>query len=270
MTFTGPDRGGAEREGRGGGLGVPRRTKVLVALALLGATFWAGWWARGKLTHDEGTVPALGDRARLTAAPGPSEAAVVVFEGALGASDAGAVSGPVPDASSQVASSSPTASNAGADVAGPSQPTATPLPSDGGPSTASVPDTGTWGTPSTPGNAPPSVPDDAERMTWSVDRDGIQGAVREALPDIRECYEGWLRANPALAGKVTVRFTIATDADDGERGKVTKAALVASDVGHPLMEGCVLNVMAGLAFEAPSDGKPLDVNYPIILQTEPR
>lgn len=269
MTFTGPDRPGAERDGRGGGLGVPRRTKVLVALALLGATFWAGWWARGKLTRDEGAPPTVGDRARLTVTTAPSEAAVVVFEGTLGASDAGSASGLAPDATAQATSSSPTASNAGADATGPSQPTATPLPSDGGPSAASVPDTGTWGTPSTPGNAQPSAPDDAERMTWSVDRDGIQGAVREALPDIRECYQGWLRANPALAGKVTVRFTIATDPDDGERGKVTKAALVASDVGHPLMEGCVLNVMAGLAFEAPLDGKPLDVNYPIILQTEP-
>lgn len=101
-------------------------------------------------------------------------------------------------------------------------------------------------------------------MVWSVDRDGIQGAVREAVPDIRECYAAWLRDNPELTGKITVRFSIEAR---GERGEVTSAALISSDLAHPLMEGCVLNVMRGLAFEAPPDGK-VDVSYPFVLQTD--
>ncbi len=265
MTFTGPARAGAEREG-GGGLGVPRRTKVLVAVVLLGATFWAGWWARGKLTRDEGAVSAVGGSERFTRPAVTSEAAVVVFEGTLGAGDA---SGSGADVAPIAATASAPVLDAGPDVAA----AALALPGvDAGTPLDALSTQGAVGLPaadsqtSTP--APTPTHEGRERMTWSVDRDGIQGAVREAVPDIRECYAGWLRANPALAGKVTVRFTIATDPDDAERGKVTRAALVASDVGHPLMEGCVLNVMSELAFEAPADGKPLDVNYPIILQTE--
>jgi hypothetical protein len=263
MTFTGPDRAGAERES-GGGLGVPRRTKVLVAVVLLGMAFWAGWWARGKLAREEGAAPVAGG-GEQSARPATSEAGVVVFEGALGAADGASVAGP--DVAPIAATTPAPGLDAGPDVADVAPAPPVPPGADAGAPLDAASAHGSLGMPAADASPTPA-PEARERMTWAVDRDGIQGAVREAVPDIRECYEGWLRANPALAGKVTVRFTIASDPDDAERGKVTRAALVASDVAHPLMEGCVLNVMSGLAFEAPSDGKPLDVNYPIILQTD--
>jgi hypothetical protein len=112
--------------------------------------------------------------------------------------------------------------------------------------------------------APSDVPDEPpERMIWSVDKEGIQGAVRESLPDIRDCYVAWLNDNPALAGEVKVRFTISPR---DEHGEVSSAAIVTSDLVHPLMEGCVMNVMRNLAFEPPS--REVVVNYPIVLRTE--
>jgi len=133
-----------------------------------------------------------------------------------------------------------------------------------GPSTAARAPAAPAPTSAPPSSPIPDAPSAPERMVWSVDRDGIQGAVREAVPDIRECYAAWLRDNPELTGKVTVRFVI--EARD-ERGEVTSAALVSSDMAHPLMEGCVLNVMRGLAFDAPPDGR-VEVNYPFVLLTD--
>jgi hypothetical protein len=96
---------------------------------------------------------------------------------------------------------------------------------------------------------------------------GIRSAVRASVPELRECYEGWLAQNPKIGGRLTVGFTIATDPDDATKGKVTKVELRESDVGHVFMESCVLAVFADLAFEAPKDGT-LKVNYPLTFSND--
>ena len=50
----------------------------------------------------------------------------------------------------------------------------------------------------------------ARAQIWSVDREGVQGAVRSAIPEIRECYESWINLNPSLQGKLIVSFKIET------------------------------------------------------------
>jgi len=103
---------------------------------------------------------------------------------------------------------------------------------------------------------------------WSADKDGIQGAVREIQPAMVDCYEGWLRTNPALGGKLLVSFTITADADGGlGPGRVTEAALKSSELEHPILEGCVLNAFQDLVFERPPGG-PLKVNYPVRFSAE--
>lgn len=101
-------------------------------------------------------------------------------------------------------------------------------------------------------------------MVWSLDTEGIKGAVQEATPDIADCYTAWLRAHPDLEGKATVKFVIgATGEGDDRQGQIEQVTLDESELGHGLMEGCILNVMAGLQFEAPDE--PITVRYPFDL-----
>lgn len=104
------------------------------------------------------------------------------------------------------------------------------------------------------------------RGVWPTDADGIRSAVREALPDLRQCYDAWLQAHPDLGGTVKASFTIAADADGAEAG-VTEVHLQESTVGQPFLEGCVLNVLSALRFEPPPDG-PVTVTYPFVLRSE--
>lgn len=97
---------------------------------------------------------------------------------------------------------------------------------------------------------------------WPLDRHGLQGAVREAIPQLRECYDAWAKQNPQLGGRVTVTFTIKPV--EGEEGaKVTSARVADQGLGHLLMEGCIVQVFEDLRFERPADGQPLNVTYPL-------
>lgn len=109
-------------------------------------------------------------------------------------------------------------------------------------------------------------PDPATALVWSPDKEGIQGAVREVIPEIKECYEGWLEADRTLGGTLRVRFSIEVP-EGGTEAQVTNAALLSSDMDHPFMEGCVLNAMSQLRFDPPQNGK-LDVTYPLKFQAK--
>lgn len=98
------------------------------------------------------------------------------------------------------------------------------------------------------------------RMIYAPTASGIRAAMAEALPDIGECYEAWIEAHPELAGKIVVRFTVVAD-DGADEARVTETRLVGSDVAHPLLEGCVLNVASSLRFDPPAGGS-LVVSYP--------
>jgi hypothetical protein len=95
----------------------------------------------------------------------------------------------------------------------------------------------------------------------ALTREGIQKAVQEELPGIRECYEGWLQQNPALAGKMKVEFTI-VEIPGRDRAKIIRVEVADGGMGHLAMEGCVRNVFKGMRFEAPKGGE-LRVVYPI-------
>ncbi len=104
---------------------------------------------------------------------------------------------------------------------------------------------------------------DAGRTQHPLTRDGIQAAVREAKPELRECYESWLQQQPKLAGDVSINFVI--DANDAGQGGVQRLSIVDGGLGHTMLEGCVLNVMGELSFERPSS--PLNVTYPLRFDT---
>lgn len=95
---------------------------------------------------------------------------------------------------------------------------------------------------------------------WTTDAEGIQSAVFESLDGIRECYDGWLELQPDLEGEIVVRFVIS---DGGGGGAVSQAEVVDGTLPeHTFFDGCVLNVMSTMRFEAPPGGGEVVVNYP--------
>jgi hypothetical protein len=90
----------------------------------------------------------------------------------------------------------------------------------------------------------------------------VQRVVRQNEGRFRACYQGGLRTNPALAGRITVRFAI-------DR---TGAVPVASDDGgSDLDDGevrrCVISAFRQLSFPAPEGGVVMVV-YPIAFSPE--
>jgi hypothetical protein len=97
------------------------------------------------------------------------------------------------------------------------------------------------------------------------DREGIRTALLDLAPQFRDCYRSWLDFDPEMEGKFRIRFVI-EDAEDGSFGRVTSVNLADSELGNPLMEGCVMNLVAGLRF-APSDsGGRIVVSYPFVFR----
>jgi hypothetical protein len=102
---------------------------------------------------------------------------------------------------------------------------------------------------------------------YRIDREGIRGAVRASLPEIRECYESWLQANPDIGGRIAVKLTVTTSDKEPNTGLVSAVSLGDERIGHAPMEGCILSVFQELRFEAPEGGK-LDITYPIELRSD--
>ena len=91
--------------------------------------------------------------------------------------------------------------------------------------------------------------------------------MTQELPAIKECYEGWLQQNPALAGKMKVEFTIA-EIPGRDRAKIMQVVVADGGIGHLAMEGCVRNVFKGMRFEAPRGGE-MRVTYPLSFEATP-
>ncbi|MFT3709810.1 MAG: AgmX/PglI C-terminal domain-containing protein [Archangium sp.] len=111
------------------------------------------------------------------------------------------------------------------------------------------------------GMAAPATPP----KRYAVDVEGIRSAIGSALPDIEECYEGWVQQQPQLGGRIVIGFQIG--ADDAGTGSVTDISIVDGGLGHALMEGCVMNAMQDLAFERPEE--TVTVKYPFMFSAGP-
>lgn len=98
-------------------------------------------------------------------------------------------------------------------------------------------------------------------VRFALDRNGIQTAVKSALPDVKDCYEAWLAMHQGLSGRLVLTLTI--DTDDGVEGRVTRLSFADGGVGNVAFEGCVLSSFADLRFEPPLDG-PMNVTYPML------
>lgn len=85
--------------------------------------------------------------------------------------------------------------------------------------------------------------------------------MRRHLARFRFCYEKELNADPNLAGKVSVRFTIAPD------GRVAQAGIRESTLGSAKVEACLRGVVHTLKFPAPRGGGVVMVSYPFLFSS---
>lgn len=89
-------------------------------------------------------------------------------------------------------------------------------------------------------------------------KDVIQRIVRLSAGRFRACYESALRTNPALEGRVEVRFVIGRD------GQVAMAQDGESDLPNDAVKGCIVKSFYALSFPPPMDGT-VTVTYPMAL-----
>lgn len=95
-----------------------------------------------------------------------------------------------------------------------------------------------------------------------LDKEYIRTQLAALLPLIKECYENALIAQPTLAGRLVVDFTIIAEPDIG--GLVSKSAIndSASTIADAPLRECVQETMYAAQFPAPLDGGEVRVTYP--------
>ncbi|HTM45616.1 MAG TPA: AgmX/PglI C-terminal domain-containing protein [Polyangiaceae bacterium] len=86
----------------------------------------------------------------------------------------------------------------------------------------------------------------------------VQRTVRQNYGRFRMCYEKGLVRNPALAGRVEVRFLIDSS------GAVAQAMQGASDLPDPDVSSCIVKQFFALSFPQPENGT-VSVTYPLAL-----
>lgn len=97
----------------------------------------------------------------------------------------------------------------------------------------------------------------------TVDRHGVQSAVRAAKPGVVDCYRQALERNPELGGTLRVRFTVARK--DGT-GRIRDAEIADEGLGNPFFEMCVLTALGEMEYPAPDGDGEVVVTYPFNLQ----
>ena len=119
------------------------------------------------------------------------------------------------------------------------------------------------------GVAPPPpriAPDDPTNL--ALDREYIRDVVRsDFYPMAKQCYESALAANPTLAGKIVLDFTIVGDA---KIGGIVESAKIDPDstIQDPRLLECFSESLMAVAFKPPTKGGKLTVKYPISLSPD--
>ncbi|HVJ21064.1 MAG TPA: AgmX/PglI C-terminal domain-containing protein, partial [Polyangiaceae bacterium] len=103
----------------------------------------------------------------------------------------------------------------------------------------------------------PSVKMGAVTVNGRLPPEVIQRIVRQNFGRFRMCYEQGLQRNPAIEGRVGVRFVI------DKLGAVTNVSNGGSDLPDSGVLSCVLSAFYGLGFPQPEAGI-VTVNYPIL------
>jgi hypothetical protein len=103
----------------------------------------------------------------------------------------------------------------------------------------------------------PRVREGAASVNGRLPPEVIQRIVRQNFGRFRMCYENGLRNNPALQGRVAVRFVI------DREGAVSAVSDGGSDIPDRGVASCVVRSFGGLSFPKP-EGGIVTVVYPIV------
>jgi len=103
----------------------------------------------------------------------------------------------------------------------------------------------------------PTVRQGATEVNGRLPPEVIQRIVRQNFGRFRLCYENGLRNNPALAGRVSVKFVI------DRSGSVSTSGDGGSDLADPGVVSCVVRGFGNLSFPQP-EGGIVTVVYPIL------
>jgi len=94
--------------------------------------------------------------------------------------------------------------------------------------------------------------------TGEFDASLVVSIIKTRIKAIQACYERELRRNPALAGKVTVEFTIQP------RGNVTDAKVAANTTGDDAVARCVMETVERFRFNPGPSGGSVSYSYPFV------
>lgn len=92
----------------------------------------------------------------------------------------------------------------------------------------------------------------------SLDRSLIDEVIKRNMNRIRYCYQRELAKNASLAGKISMKFTIAGD------GSVSSSSVKSSSMGNASVESCLQKTFMQLDFPKPRGGGIVIVSYPFM------
>lgn len=92
----------------------------------------------------------------------------------------------------------------------------------------------------------------------ALDRSLIDEVIKRHMNQIRYCYQRELTKNPALGGKIVIKFVIAKD------GSVSSASKKTSTMNNSSVESCVVSRFMRMQFPEPKGGGIVIVSYPFI------
>jgi TonB family protein len=99
------------------------------------------------------------------------------------------------------------------------------------------------------------------RVNGPLDRTIILRVVRKYRRDIKNCYQRELLKNPAVQGRIKLRFTI------GEKGRVLSARVAQSTLRNKRVEQCFVSKVKRWVFPEPQGAGVVHVAIPFTLST---
>lgn len=92
----------------------------------------------------------------------------------------------------------------------------------------------------------------------ALDRALIDAVIKRHMNQIRYCYQRELMKNPALKGKLVIKFVIAKD------GSVSSASTKSTTMNNAAVQDCVVGRFLRMQFPEPKGGGIVIVSYPFI------
>jgi len=98
------------------------------------------------------------------------------------------------------------------------------------------------------------------KVTGKLDKDIIRRIVRAHIHEVRYCYSKSLVKAPTLGVRVGIEFVI------GAAGKVGSSTVQKNTLDDASVGKCIAKAVKRWKFPEPSDGGPVSVTYPFVLE----